>query len=215
MVWLLRGVGWLAAQSAIERASDSPNFWPLTFAGLILSVVLSTWTLLGRISARFDKALDAKLGPLADQIRAQGERFESETKRLETHFNAAIAEYEQNARGEITSIANSIRSELRGAIEKHNELALAVNTNRANVEQHTRELHESKVDRTGLHREMDAVRNSLAGLEGAHRRTEEKILDAIEKSRERLETKQNDLGSRTTRVEEALKFYARVRTEDK
>jgi chromosome segregation ATPase len=202
-LWILQQ----SVQAAIDRAGNPPNWWPVSFVGAVLAVILSTWTLLGRISARFNKALDDKLGPLATQIKVQGERSDSESKRLESHFDAAIREYEDNARAEITQIANSLRAELKIAVDKHNELALAVTHNRANIDQHNRELHESKVDRAAMHREMDAVRSSLAAFDVGQQRSEEKILDAIAKTRERLETNQADLGTRTTRVEEALKYY--------
>lgn len=200
-------------QSALQDAIKAPNFWPITLAVAVLTAISTAWTLLGRISARFNSALDTKLAPLAKDIKDQGERFNKEAVRLESHFDDAIRNHEVQWRKEITSIANSLRTEIKSAVDAHNDLRVQVRENRTKVDGHDQQLHESRMDRQQLRRDLDNVARSLESFERSQEMNKDKIMGAIETSASKITDGQNNFSTRLTRVEEALKFYAKVRTD--
>jgi hypothetical protein len=200
-------------QATVQRVSDAPQFWPLAIIGTFLTVVLSAWTLLARISARFDKALDQKLAPLAKQLQDQGERFQQEAVRLEGHFDAAIHDHETQWRKEITNIANSLRGELKQLSDQMQDGRVIMRENRTMVDNHSQQLQESRMDRQQLRRDLDNVTRSLESFERNQEANKDKIMGAIEASSGKITNGQNEFSTRLTRVEEALKFYAKVRTD--
>lgn len=107
----------------------------------------------------------------------------------------------------------SVRSEIAAAMNKARDMELRATENRTLIETHSRELHESKVDRTQLRRDSDAQKHQLDAIEKAQDNSREKILDAIDGAKTVLGSAQGDLSTRLTRVEEALKFYAKNRLD--
>lgn len=193
----------------IQDTLRAPNFWPIALTSMLLGIVLTTWTLLSRISDRFNKALDVKLEPLMTQIR----HFGTEAIRLEEHFDESIRQVEIRNKKDITEAIMSVRSEIAAAMNKARDMELRATENRTLIETHSRELHESKVDRTQLRRDSDAQKHQLDAIEKAQDNSREKILDAIDGAKTVLGSAQGDLSTRLTRVEEALKFYAKNRLD--
>ena len=209
----LRGSAMALLQSAIQNVTSAPNFWPITATATLLGVILTAWTLLGRISARFNQALDSKLAPLTKELKEQGDRFQREASRLEGHFDDAIRSHEATWRKEITSIANSLRSEIKALNDQLSDMRGAQRENRTMIDGHGRDLQESRMDRQQIRRDLDNVSRSLEAFERSAEGGREKILHAIGDSREVIAKSQSEFSTRLTRVEEALKFYAKVRTD--
>lgn len=193
----------------IQDAFKGPNFWPIALTSMLLGIILTAWTILSRISDRFNKSLDTKLQPLIEKI----ERFGTEAVRLEEHFDDAIRQVEVRNKKEITDAIISVRNEITSAMNKARDIELRAAENRTLIDTHSRELHESKVDRTQLRRDSDAQKHQLDAIEKAQDNSREKILDAIDGAKTVLGGAQGDLSTRLTRVEEALKFYAKIRTD--
>lgn len=200
-------------QNALTNAIQAPNFWPITLVASLLTSVATAWTLLGRISDRFNKAFDAKIGPLAKEMKDQGERLQKEAIRLEGHFDEAIRDRDDQWRKELNGISGSLREENRQILVLYNELKSQVRENRAIVDTNTRDLQESRMDRAQIRREIDALGRTLESFERAAEGGRKEILDAITNSKDALQKNQGDFSTRLTRVEEALKFYAKVRLE--
>ena len=203
----------LLMHTPLQDAVKAPNFWPITLSATILTSVLTAWTLLGRISDRFNKAFDAKIGPLAQQMKDQGERLQKEAIRLEGHFDDAIRERDENWRKELNGITHSLREEHKQLQNLYTELKSQVRENRAIVDTNTRDLQESRMDRQQIRRELDTLGRTLESFERAAEGGRKEILDAISNSKDALQKNQGDFSTRLTRVEEALKFYAKVRLE--
>lgn len=198
---------------SIQDTVKAPNFWPIALTSMLLGIILTAWTLLSRISDRFNKSLDAKLKPLVEQIQRQGEKFGTETLRIEEHFDDIIRQVESRNKTEITDAIVSVRNDITAAMNKARDIELRAAENRTLIDTHTRELHESKVDRTQLRRDSDIQQRQLDVIEKAQGDSREKILDAIDGAKSALGGAQGDLSTRLTRVEEALKFYAKIRTD--
>lgn len=203
----------MTLQSAFQAAVNAPSFWPITLAVAVLTAISTAWTLLGRISDRFNKALDTKLAPLVKTLTDQGEQLQKEAVRLESHFDEAIHTHELQWRKEITDIANALRKEFKVGMDMQSELRMNVRENRTLVDGHAQQLQESRMDRLQLRRDVDNVSRSLESFERNQENNKDKIMGAIETSSSKITTGQNEFSTRLTRVEEALKFYAKVRTD--
>ena len=69
------------------------------------------------------------------------------------------------------------------------------------------------MDRQQLRRDIDNVSRSMESFERSQEANKDKIMGAIETSSSNITRGQQDFSTRLTRVEEALKFYAKVRTD--
>jgi len=196
----------------MQEIGKVPNLFSFVIA--VSSAILTTWTLLGRISARFNKALDIKLAPLVKELKDQGDKFAAEANRLEKHFDAAIKEVESRGKREITDAMTSLRQEMKLVADRHHNLEMTVNTNVTRVEGNTRVLQETLMDQKQLRRDSDAQQRQLDAIEAAQEKTQEKIVEAINSAKDKLSNAQGDLSTRLTRVEEALKFWASVRVDE-